>query len=351
MATPFQQLWRPVAGVLGLLGIGLALVIGLSAPEPAPEPPPTELGDGAPSPFLADRAEPILPLAAVAGIDADKMALGRKLFHEEALSGDGTVSCATCHDLGRGGGDARPRPIGSGGAEGVVNTPSILNAALGFRQFWDGRAATLEDQIDEPLHGPHEMNSSWPQAVSALGRDPAYQAAFAMLYPGGGITAANVKDALAEFQRSLPAPTPFDRFLAGDGSAISGDAKAGYKLFKSLGCVACHQGTGVGGNMYQRMGLLADYFADRGGVTAADFGRYNVTGREEDRFVFKVPSLRNVALTAPYFHDGSAGTLEKAVRAMARYQLGREITAGETKAIVAFLESLTAPPQIGGPGS
>jgi cytochrome c peroxidase len=351
MATLFQPLWRPAAGVLGVLGIGLVLALGLSAPEPAPEPSPPEPGGVAPGTFQADRAEPILPLAAAAGIDAGKVALGRKLFHEAALSGDGSVSCATCHDLGRGGGDAKPRPTGSGGAEGVVNAPSILNAALGFRQFWDGRATTLEDQIDEPLHARHEMNSSWPQAVSALGRNPAYQAAFAELYPEGGITAANIKDALVEFQRSLLAPAPFDRFLAGDPSAISGEAKAGYKLFKSLGCVACHQGTGVGGNMYQRMGLLADYFADRGGVTAADFGRFNVTGREEDRFVFKVPSLRNVALTAPYFHDGSAATLEEAVRAMARYQLGREITAGETRAIVAFLESLTAPPPTGGPGS
>ena len=349
MARFLQPLWRPAVGVPVLLGVGLALALAFVLPssEPAPEPSPP--GFTGPGPLQADSAEPILPLGTLAVLDAGKVELGRKLFRETALSGDGTVACATCHDLARGGADARSRSKGSGGGEAAVNTPSILNAALGFRQFWDGRAATLEDQIDGPLHGPHEMASSWPQAVAALARDPAYQAAFAELYPDG-VTAANVKDALAEFQRSLPAPAPFDRFLAGDASAISGEAKAGYRSFKSLGCVACHQGTGVGGNMYQRMGLFADYFADRGGVAAADFGRYNVTGREEDRFVFKVPSLRNVALTAPYFHDGSAATLEEAVRAMAKYQLGREISAGETRAIAAFLASLTAPPPTGGSG-
>jgi cytochrome c peroxidase len=334
---------------VALLGIGLALALTLPvrehrsvsrAPEPATSPAPlAALG----------RAEPIRPLRPAEGLDRAKIELGRRLFHETGLSGDGAVACATCHDLARGGADGLAVSLGAGGRAGSINAPTILNAALGFRQYWDGRAATLEEQIDGPLHAPHEMASSWPKALAALEADPAYSTSFERLY--GGVTEDAVRNALAEFQRSLPAPAPFDRFLAGDGAAISADAEAGYRLFKSLGCVACHQGAGVGGNMFQRMGLLADYFAQRDGVTGVDLGRYNVTGREEDRFVFKVPSLRNVALTAPYFHDGSAATLEEAVRIMARYQLGRSVTGEETRLIVAFLHTLTSTAPSGGAGS
>jgi cytochrome c peroxidase len=334
---------------VALLGVGLVLALTLPVLEHRSVPRGAEPARTPAALSALGRAEPIRPLRPADGLDPARVELGRRLFHETRLSGDGAVACATCHDLARGGADGLPVSLGAGSRAGSINAPTILNAALGFRQYWNGRAATLEEQIDGPLLAAHEMDSSWPKALAVLEADPAYRTGFAQLY--GSVTEDGVRNALAAFQRSLPAPAPFDRFLAGDETAIPADAWAGYLLFKSLGCVACHQGTGVGGNMFQRMGLLADYFADRGGVTSVDLGRYNVTGREEDRFVFKVPSLRNVALTAPYFHDGSAATLEEAVRIMARYQLGRSVTAEETRLIAAFLHTLTSTTPSGGTGS
>jgi cytochrome c peroxidase len=288
--------------------------------------------------------EPIRPIPLHVALDADKVRLGDKLFHDPQLSSDGTVSCASCHDLKRGGTDNQARSLGVGGVAGEINAPTVFNSGFNFKQFWDGRAETLEAQIDGPLQHPKEMASSWPETLDKLAQAPAYAAAFQQLYPDG-ITALNVKDAIATYERSLYTPNaPFDRYLRGDAAALSDDQKEGYRLFKSRGCVSCHQGVGVGGNMFQVFGVMADYFAARGDIVPADLGRFNVTGDDNDRHVFKVPSLRNVALTAPYFHDGSAATLEEAVEVMGNYQLGRPLSAREITLITAFLRTLTGTP-------
>jgi len=285
--------------------------------------------------------EPIEPIPQTIVLDARKVALGEMLFNDPRLSRDDTVACVSCHDLSTGGTDQLSRSVGVGGALGDVNAPTVFNSGLNFVQFWDGRAATLEDQIEGPIHNPKEQASNWHEILTKLGQDPDTESAFKRIY-GDGIQSANVKDSIATYERSLITPNSrFDRFLRGDDGAITDEEKAGYELFKSYRCVACHQGVNIGGNMFVKIGILGDYVADRGGVTKADDGRFNVTGRERDRQVFKVPSLRNVALTAPYFHDGSTKTLEEAVKVMAKYQLGRPIFKDDLKRIVAFLRTLT----------
>ena len=286
-------------------------------------------------------AEPVQPLPREIELDPRKVALGARLFRDPRLSADGSVSCASCHALDSGGADGRKRPVGIGGRAGTVNTPTVLNSGFAFRQFWDGRAASLEEQIDGPLKSPIEMGSTWELVLERISADPDYRSAFEGIYPNG-VDEPNVKDAIAIFERSLITPdSRLDRYLRGEIQALRPSERRGYELFKQYGCVGCHQGILLGGNMFQRLGIVRDYFADRGGIEPADLGRYNVTGDEADRHVFKVPSLRNVALTAPYFHDGSAPTLEEAIRVMARYQLGREISGPEVQSIAAFLGALT----------
>lgn len=307
--------------------------------------PPRADAQPAPSPVgqeTLDR-EPLEPLSAPVPADPRRIVLGRRLFHDPRLSLDDTVSCASCHDLGRGGVDGRATAVGIRGQLGAVNAPTVYNAGLNFVQFWDGRAATLEDQVNGPLTNPLEMGSTWEKALHEISADPDYRSRFASAYPDG-ITADNVRTAIASFERALVAvDSPFDRWLRGDSAALSARQKAGYDLFKGVGCIACHQGRNVGGNMFQRLGIFGDYFADRGNITEADYGRFNVTRNEADRFVFRVPSLRYASLTAPYFHDGSAPTLPKAVQVMAKYQLGRTLTDDQVDSIVAFIESLTGP--------
>jgi len=273
--------------------------------------------------------------------DAGKVALGRKLFHDKRLSANNTISCASCHVLSTGGTDNRTHSIGINGAEGNINSPTVFNSGFNFVQFWDGRAATLEDQIDGPVTNPKEMGTTWPQVLAALNQDATYRADFANLY-AGKISVPNIKDAIATFERSLVTPNSlFDQYLRGNKAALSKNEAHGYQLFQSYGCSACHQGVNLGGNMYERMGLVGDYFGDRGNVTEADQGRFNVTKNENHRHHFRVPSLRNVGLTAPYFHDGSVATLSEAVRVMVKYQLGRTIPESEIDDIVAFLFTLT----------
>ena len=306
--------------------------------------------DQAPSPPVPAARAPsavdagLGPIAAIqrpSSLDASRVALGGRVFADVRLSENGKVACATCHDLSRGGVDGAQLSVGVAGQPLAVNTPTVFNSALNFRQFWDGRALTLEDQIDGPLLNPLEMGSTWPGVLARLRQDRELSGRYSQSY-AEGLNQANVKDALATFERSLVTlDAPFDRYLAGDQSALGPLARRGYELFTSYGCSACHQGRGVGGNMFQKLGVMADYFADRGHETPADLGRFNVTHDEADRHVFKVPSLRNVARTAPYLHDGSLATLEETVRIMARYQLGRDITEVDVQALKAFLESLT----------
>jgi cytochrome c peroxidase len=290
---------------------------------------------------MAKGREPIRPIPQSLSLDAAKVALGHRLFEEPMLSHDNTVSCASCHNLKTAGVDHRVHSLGIHQAEGMINAPTVFNSGLHFKQFWDGRADSLEDQVDGPTQAQDEMGSTWPEILAKLGQVSAYVTAFKEIYPDG-IQRQNIKNALAEFERSLITPNSrFDRYLRGDATAITVDEKAGYLNFKIYGCIACHQGADVGGNMFQPLGVLGDYFGDRGDLTKADLGRFNVTGHEEDKYVFKVPSLRNIALTAPYFHDGSAKTLEQAVTTMAKYQLGRELPPKDLAQIVLFLKSLT----------
>jgi len=292
------------------------------------------------SPTPSVKEEPIRPIPQTLPLDSRKVLLGQKLFTDPILSHDNTISCASCHSLAKGGTDRRVRSIGINQAEGEINAPTVFNSGLHFKEFWDGRANTLEDQVDGPLLNTKEMGSTWNEVLAKVRVSSSYPVAFKQIYPDG-IDAKNIRDALSEYERSLITPNSrFDRFLRGEKEAITQTEKDGYRKFKSYGCVSCHEGVDVGGNMFQPLGVMGDFFANRT-VTKADLGRFNVTGKEEDKFVFKVPSLRNIALTAPYFHDGSAKTLEDAVSTMAAYQLGRDLSPEDLAQIVAFLKSLT----------
>ncbi|WP_434595797.1 c-type cytochrome [Pseudomonas sp. R4-83] len=285
--------------------------------------------------------EPLKPLPTATRQSPERVALGRQLFHDPRLSVNNTLSCASCHQLEKSGADDRARSLGFDGLPVAVNTPTVFNASLNFRQFWDGRVETLEEQTDVVITSPHEMGSDWASVVKRIGADADYRHKFAAIYPDG-VTKTNIQRSLAAFERTLLTPgSRFDQYLLGDTAAISYEEKQGYQRFKEYGCIACHQGANIGGNMFQKFGVFGDYLADRGRVTEADQGRFNVTGDEADRSVFKVPSLRNVALTAPYFHDGSAPTLERAVDVMFQYQLGRMPSAEDKSLIVLFLKTLS----------
>lgn len=285
--------------------------------------------------------EPIRPIPLSLPLNKEKVALGEKLFNEPKLSHDDSISCAYCHDLSLGGTDRKVHSLGSGGSSGEVNSPTVFNSGLNYRQFWDGRAATLEDQMDGPIHHPQEMASNWPEVAVKLSKDSAYLSAFTKLYPDFGIQERSIKDAIATFECSLTTPNSrFDKFLRGNPNAITVEERQGYELFKSYGCAACHQGVNVGGNMYQTLGVMADYFGDRGSEGRADLGRFNITADEKDRHKFRVPSLRLVVLTPPYFHDGTADSLDKTIDVMAKYQLGRSIPVEDRGLIVKFLYTL-----------
>jgi cytochrome c peroxidase len=289
----------------------------------------------------AELDEPIKPLPSDLKLDARKVELGRVLFIDTRLAQDKSVACVSCHDFAHGGADPRPRSVGVHGELGGANAPTVFNSGLNFRQTWNGSGLSLEDFLERLIKNPKVFGSDWAEVVTRLRQGNALTAQFAIVYPDG-ITSKNAIDAIATFVRSLTTPSRFDRYLRGDPGAITADELQGYQKFKSYGCVACHQGVNVGGNMFQKFGVMGDYFADRGNLTPADLGRYNVTKRESDKFVFKVPSLRNVELTAPYFHDGSAATLELAVAIMFRYQLGRDAPAEDKALIVKFLKTLTS---------
>lgn len=293
------------------------------------------------APASITSAEGYSPLQTPADLPMPKVLLGRELFHDRALSKGSEVACASCHDISRGGADGRRFSVGVKGALGVANAPSVFNSVLNFKQFWDGRADTLADQIEGPIANPVEMGTSWPEIVEKLGKIESYKIQFGQIYPDG-ITHENIVDAIVAYEKSLiTTGSAFDRYLRGEKAALSKTQLTGYQKFQSYGCVSCHQGANFGGNMFQAFGVMRNYFADRGGSFPSDLGRYNVTKLEADRHVFRVPSLRNVALTAPYFHDGSTETLEEAVQVMAKYQLGRKIPKEDVAALVEFLRSLT----------
>lgn len=285
--------------------------------------------------------EPLKPLPELGELNMEKVALGRKLFHDTILSGDGMVACSSCHTLDHGGAEPRKTSTGIRGQVGPINSPTVLNSSLNFVQFWDGRAKDLREQAEGPVANPIEMGATWEGVVKRLKGNDKYVAEFAPLYEDG-ITKSNVTDAIAVYEEALITPSRFDKYLMGDQNAITEAEKKGYDTFKEVGCPTCHNGVLVGGGMFQKMGLVNDYFKDRGTeVTEADLGRFNVSKNPAEKHFFKVPTLRNVELTPPYLHDGSRATLEETVRIMGKYQLGRDLTEAEVNSIVTFLKSLT----------
>jgi cytochrome c peroxidase len=292
-------------------------------------------------PSAAAPQEPIVPIPLQLASDPTRVALGERLFHDVQLSHDNTRSCATCHPLAHGGMDGQPRAISANGILPLRNTPTIFNVGLNAAFNWDGIANTLEAHAEIVLFNPNLMHTTWPEILAKLQADADYVRSFSTAY-ADGLTSANVLDALASFERSLLTPNArFDRYLRGEEDALTEPEQQGYQLFKAYGCVACHQGINIGGNMYQKFGVFAEPDGEESPATGVDVGRYAVTKVPRDRAVFRVPGLRNVTVTAPYFHDGRAPTLEDAVDTMAKVQLGRTLTHEEIGLLVQFLQTLT----------
>ena len=291
---------------------------------------------GAPS-HAALAQEPIQPIRPVQEINLAQVELGKKLYFDPRLSKSGFISCNSCHNLSMGGTDNVKTSIGHNWQEGPINAPTVLNSSLNVAQFWDGRAADLKEQAGGPIANPGEMAASHTLAIGVLDSIPEYVVEFKQVFGTDKITIDEVTQAIAEFEKTLVTPNSrFDRWLLGENDAITAQEREGYELFKTSGCVACHNGEAVGGNSFQKMGMVAPYQ-----TKSTAEGMAGVTGKDADRFKFKVPTLRNVELTYPYFHDGAAQTLAQAVDIMGRLQLGKQFTEEENAKIVAFLKTLT----------
>lgn len=281
--------------------------------------------------------EPIKPIAPAVVKDAKLVELGKKLFFDPRLSKSGFISCNSCHNLSMGGTDNLKTSIGHNWAQGPINAPTVLNSSLNVAQFWDGRALTLKDQAGGPIANPGEMASTHALAIEVLKSIPAYVDEFKSVFGNDKVDIDGVTKAIAAFEETLVTPNSrFDKWLKGDKKALTADETAGYELFKDSGCTACHNGAAAGGNTFQKMGVVEPYKS-----TSPAEGRVAVTKEEADRFNFKVPTLRNVEMTYPYFHDGEAATLTQAVDVMGRIQLGKKFTDKENAQIVAFLKSMT----------
>ncbi len=271
-----------------------------------------------------------------------KVELGKMLYFDPRLSASHAISCSSCHNIGLGGADAEPTSIGHRWQRGGRNAPTVFNAVFNTAQFWDGRAKDLEQQAGGPVVNPVEMASPEPHVAEQLKGIPGYHDAFAKAFPGESdpITLANVQKAIAVFEATLITPNaPFDRFLRGEENALSSAQKTGLTLFIDKGCSACHNGINVGGGMYAPFGVVEKPGAEL--LPPGDKGRFMVTKTASDEYVFKVPTLRNIALTAPYFHAGQGWDLRQAVAVMGTSQLGVQLTADEVDKITAFLDSLT----------
>lgn len=292
-----------------------------------------------PTPSQQSRQEPISPLPQSVDLDDRKVLLGRRLFTDSRLSSGNGLSCASCHAPSLGMADGKPLSSGLPGYEGIVNTLTILNVGFNTKFTWSGQTLSLEEQADNVIESKRTMGGHWENVLADLSQDGRMLAAFGGIYPDG-LTRKNVVNAIVEYEKSLITPNaPFDRFLRGETGAISENAKAGYRIFKDYGCISCHQGVNVGGNMLQVFGIFGTpHGADKGPDTA---GSAQASGISHDKPVFRVPSLRNVAQTAPYFHDGSARSLPEAISMMAQYQLGREVSDDDISKLESFLNSLT----------
>jgi cytochrome c peroxidase len=281
--------------------------------------------------------EPITPIEPVKEINLAKAELGKKLYFDPRLSKSGFISCNSCHNLSMGGTDNLKTSIGHNWQQGPINSPTVLNSSMNVAQFWDGRAADLKEQAGGPIANPGEMAFTHTLAIDVLESIPAYVTEFTQVCGPDCINIDQVTEAIAEFEKTLVTPNGrFDQWLLGNSDAITQHELAGYKLFKESGCVACHMGPAVGSSSFQKMGLVAPYETENDAQ-----GLAGVTGQDADRFKFKVPTLRNVEMTYPYFHDGEAATLTEAVEIMGRLQLARKFEEPELVQIVAFLNTLT----------
>ena len=288
-----------------------------------------------PSPQEMQKAHPFTP---------EQVALGHQLWFDSRLSRGNTVSCNSCHNLASAGVDNTPTSQGHKGQMGGRNSPTVLNAALLGSQFWDGRAATVEEQAGGPLLNPVEMaNIDKASVAKKIADIPEYQAQFKKAYAdkGGAVNFENITDAIAAFERTLLTPTKWDDYLRGNVNAMTPQEKQGVRSFINNGCIACHQGVNLGGNSFQKFGLIKGPYWQFTGSKKHDEGRFEVTKAENDKFVFRVPGLRNVALTYPYFHDGSVWELDKAVAIMGEAQLGKQLPQSEVDNISAFLKTLS----------
>lgn len=334
------------AALLGLFAQGCGPGEQAAAP-PSEEPAAAAETPPAPDPAIAALREKAKAIFGVLPAEApnpanpvtpEKVDLGRMLFFEHRITLSRELSCNSCHGLDTFGVDNEPTSEGHLGQRGDRNSPTVYNAALHIAQFWDGRAADVEEQAKGPVLNPVEMAMpSEPEVIARLREIPGYAPLFAAAFPDAGadpITFDNAARAIAAFERRLMTPGPFDAFLEGDDSALTPEQRAGLAAFMDTGCITCHNGATVGGRMFQKLGLVEPYPTE-------DVGREKVTGNEADRFVFKVPSLRNIAKTGPWFHDGKVTSLDEAIRLMARHQLGRQLGDAEVASIRAFLESLT----------
>lgn len=282
-------------------------------------------------------AEPIQPVPAAKGQNPAMVELGKKLFFDPRLSKSGFISCNSCHNLSMGGTDNLKTSIGDRWQQGPINSPTVLNARLNVAQFWDGRAKNLQEQAGGPIANPKEMGFTHELAVDVLRSIPQYVNEFNKVFGSRTVDMGKVTTAIAAFEDTLVTPdSRFDQWLKGNKKALTAQELRGYQTFKTSGCVACHNGPNAGGASFQKMGVVEPYKT----ANAAE-GRVGVTGKDADRFLFKVPTLRNVELTYPYFHDGEAATLAQAVDVMGRLQLGKKFSEQEISDVVSFLKTLT----------
>jgi len=285
----------------------------------------------------AQRAEPIQPIMPAVVSHPQMTELGKKLFFDPRLSRSGFISCNSCHNLSMGGSDNLSTSIGHNWQKGPINAPTVLNSSMNVAQFWDGRARDLKEQAGGPIANPGEMAFTHELAVGVIASIPQYVDEFAAVFGSRTIDIDKVTRAIAAFEETLVTPNArFDLWLKGDNAALTKTELEGYRLFKDSGCTACHNGPAAGGTSFRKMGLVEPYRTDNPAE-----GRVAVTGRDADRFNFKVPTIRNVELTYPYFHDGAAATLTEAVEVMGRVQLGRRYADDDNARIVAFLKTLT----------
>ena len=285
----------------------------------------------------AQRSEPIQPIKPATAANRPMVELGKRLFFDPRLSKSGFISCNSCHNLSMGGSDNLKSSIGHNWQQGPINSPTVLNSSMNVAQFWDGRANTLKEQAAGPIANPGEMAFTHELAVKVIASIPQYASEFEAVFGTPGVDIDRVTTAIAAFEETLVTPNSrFDKWLAGDDKALNAEEAEGYRLFKTSNCVICHNGPAAGGASFQKMGVVEPYVTDNPAP-----GRAGVTQKDADRFMFKVPTLRNVELTYPYFHDGAADTLAQAVEVMGRVQLGRRFTDAENARVVAFLKTLT----------